>query len=385
MYSQKCYRYWKNLFSQLAIRFYQKGVSILQEQDGKTEKPTPKRLQDAKKKGQIPKSQDLSSGISFAVFAFLLTMILTYTLEYAFIFFKNFFSMNLSAIHIENDMSAIGTNAIIYFLILVGPALILAFFTGVIGNLIQVGFVFVTESLKPSFDKMNPVSNLKNIFGKQALFGLLKNLVKLTIIIYITYSAIEEAIYPILNLSSVGTENIFYIVVELARKIGVNISIFLIVLGIADYAYQRYEHTNKLKMSQQEIKDEHKDMEGDPQIKSQRKQRHQEMINGNIQDVSEATVVITNPTHLAIAVRYNQEDNQDEVPIVVVKGADLMAQKMRELARESDVPIIENIPVARNLYQTVEAGQPIPMDMYQAVAEILALIMQLEESRKDKI
>lgn len=357
----------------------------MQEQDGKTEKPTPKRLQDARKKGQIPKSQDLSSAISFAVFSYLLTMILTYLLEYGFLFFRNFFSMNLTSIHIQNDLSALGTNVIIYFLILVGPALILAFFTGIIGNMIQVGFVFVTEALKPSFSNMNPVSNLKNIFGKRALFGLLKNLVKLGIILYITYSAIEGAIYPLLNLSNIDIEQMFYVVIELAREIVTNISIFLIILGIVDYVYQRYEHNNKLKMTKQEVKDEHKEMEGDPQIKSERKQRHQDMINGNIQDVSEATVVITNPTHLAIAVRYNQEEEQDEVPIVLVKGADLMAQKIRERANEVHVPIIENKPVARNLYQTVEAGEPIPMEMYQAVAEILALIFQLEESKKGKI
>lgn len=355
------------------------------EQDGKTEKPTPKRLKDARDKGQIPKSQDLSSAISFTVFAYLLTTILTYTLEYAFVFFRNFFSMNLASVHIENDLSHLGGQMVISFLILVGPALILAFLSGYVGNLVQVGFLFVAEALKPSFDRLNPVSNLKNMFGKQALFGLLKNLVKLGIILYITFSAIEEAIYPIFNLSSVGTERIFYIVIDLARNISMKISIFLIVVGLADFIYQRYEHNNKLKMTKQEIKDEHKEMEGDPQVKSERKQRYQEMVSGSIQDVEEATVIITNPTHLAVAIRYDQEEKKDEVPIVVVKGADYMAQKIREQAQASNVPIIENKPVARSLYKTAEAGDPIPIDMYQAVAEILALIFQLEESQKHKI
>lgn len=355
------------------------------EQDGKTEKPTPKKLSDARKKGQIPKSQDLSSALSFAIFAFFLTVILTYTLEYSFVFFKNFFSMGLNIENIENELGALGMRAIVYFFILVGPALLIAFTSGVLGNLVQVGFVFVSESLKPSFDKMNPVSNLKNIFGKQAVFGLLKNIVKMGVILYIAYSALEEKIYPIMNLSNVGTERLFFIVVELAREVGIQISIFLIVIGIADYAYQRYEHTNKLKMTKQEIKDEYKEMEGDPQVKSERKQRYQSMLSGSIQDVEEATVVITNPTHLAIGIRYDRDENQDEVPIVLVKGADYMAQRIKEQAKLSDVPIIENKPVARALYKSAEAGEPIPMDMYQAVAEILALIFQLEESKKHKI
>lgn len=357
----------------------------MSDKDGKTEKPTPKRLSDAKKKGQIPKSQDLSSAISFALFAFLLTQILTYTLEFSFVFFKKYFSSGFQTDSLQNDLTPFGLDLVVMFLILVGPALLLAFASAYIGNLVQVGFVFVSESLKPSLDKLNPVSNLKNIFGKQALFGLLKNIAKMTVVLFIVYSSFEELIGPILHLSNVGTERIFYIMVELARSVGLKISIFLVVLGIADYAFQRYQHTSQLKMTKQEIKDEHKEMEGDPQIKHQRKQRHIDMLNGNIQDVADATVVITNPTHIAIAIRYEQGGDGDEVPMILVKGADIMAEKIKELAKESEIPMVEDVPVARYLYKNGNAGEPIPMDMYQAVAEILALILQLEETKKHKI
>lgn len=138
-----------------------------------------------------------------------------------------------------------------------------------------------------------------------------------------------------------------------------------------------------MKMTKQEVKDEYKESEGDPQVKSQRKQLHRQMINGNMRDVETAAVVITNPTHLAIAIRY--EKGKDEVPIVVVKGADLIAEKIRERAREHDVPIVENKPIARNLYKNIQVGQPIPVDLYQAVAEIMALVYQMEELKKDKI
>lgn len=357
----------------------------MSDKDGKTEKPTPKRQNDAKKKGQIPKSQDLTSAISFAIFAFLFTQILSYTLEHSYTFFRNYFSRGFSYATLENDMSHMGINLVVVFLLLVGPALILAFASAYVGNLLQVGFVFISESLKPSLDKLNPINNLKNIFGKEALFGLIKNIAKMTVVILIVYSSIEDFIDPILHLSNVGTEKIFYIVIDLAKSVGLKIAIFLVVLGIADYAFQRYQHNSRLKMTKQEIKDEFKEMEGDPQIKQQRKQRHREMINGNIRDVVDATVIITNPTHISIAIRYERDAENDEVPIVLVKGADIMAAKIKEIAKEADIPMVENVPVARHLYKHVEAGQPIPMEMYQAVAEILALIFQLEESKKHKI
>lgn len=355
----------------------------MSEKDGKTEEPTGKKISDAKKEGQIPKSQDLSSAISFTIFAFLLVFLLSYTFEYAFIFFKNYFSANLTLVNIENELDALGLNVILFFFILSGPALAIAFLSAYIGNLIQVGFMFVAEPLKPSADRLNPVSNLKNIFGKQALFGLVKNIMKLGAIIYIIYSSLGETIPPIFNLSNIGTSKIFYAVVELLRTIVIKISLFLVVLGVADYFYQRYEHNNQLKMTKQEIIDEHKEMEGDPQIKAQRKQFHRDLLSGNVGDVPDADVIITNPEHIAIAIRYDTEE--DEVPIVLVKGADHMAKLIRDKAEEADIPMIQNIPVARSLYKTTNAGEPIPADMYQAVAEILALIYQLEENKKGKI
>lgn len=358
----------------------------MSEKDGKTEKASPKKIRDARKKGQVPKSQDLSSSISFALFGLIITWLMTYVFQNAFVLMKNTLAIDLTQLSqngFENNLNLIGLRALLYFIVLAGPALLLAFLSGVIGNLVQVGFMFSGESIKPTFSKMNPISNIKNMFGKQAAFNLLKNLAKLGLVIYIMYSTIVAYIFPIMNLAHVGTANIILIVFEIIREVAMKLSIFLVVLGIADFAYQFYDHRKNLRMSKQEIKDEYKESEGDPQMKSERKHRHQEMLSGNIQDVQDATVVITNPTHLAVAIRYKQDE--DEVPMVVVKGAELMAQQIRELAKEHDVPIIENKPVARSLYKSVEAGQPVPADMYQAIAEILALIYQLEANKKHKI
>lgn len=352
------------------------------EKDGKTEKPTPKKLREARKKGQVPKSQDLSSAVSFGLFALALTALSSYVIQRSYIFLQHAlrFEDPMTAVH---NLSSIGTQAMIWFLVLAAPFLGIAFLTGVIGNMVQVGFLFSGESLKPSLNKINPISGFKNIFGKKALFGLVKNIFKLVIVIGFTYSTLQDSAVLILNSGRVGTSALFPLVIELISSLAISLALFLFVLGIVDYVYQRYEHKKNLMMSMQDIKDEYKEMEGDPQVKSQRKAMYRNMLSGNLNDVKEATVLITNPTHFAIAIRYDQ--SKDHVPIVLAKGQDLMALKMRELAKESDVPMIENKPLARALYKEVEPMDPIPADMYQAIAEILALIFQAEKRRKHKI
>jgi len=353
------------------------------DKDGKTEKPTPKKLNEARKKGQVPKSQDLSSAISFGLFTLSFAPLATYVLHRGYIFLQESLRFGADPSSVVHELPAIGMRAIIWFLVLAGPFLAIAFFTGVVGNMAQVGFLLTTEPLKPSFSKINPISGFKNIVGKKALFGLVKNLMKLFIVVGFTLHTIYESAVIILNSGTVGFMGIFPLMIDLVSSLAIQLAAFLAILGILDYAYQRYDHKKNLMMSMQEIKDEYKEMEGDPQVKSQRKAMYKNMLSGNIKDVSDATVLLVNPTHFAIAIRYDA--SRDQVPIVLVKGQDHIALKMKEIAGESSVPIIENKPLARAMYKQVEPMDPIPVDMYQAIAEILALIMQAEENKKNKI
>lgn len=355
----------------------------MSEKDGKTEKPTPKKLREARRKGQVPKSQDLSSALSFGFFALSLTALAGYVLERTFVFLKQSLSFGTDVESAVSELPSLGMNAILWFFVLAAPFLIIAFFTGVVGNMVQVGFLFTTESLKPSFSKINPVSGFKNIFGKKALFGLVKNLLKLFIVVGFTLYTLWQSAHIILQSGTVGLFAIFPLVIDLVSTLAFRLALFLAILGIADYFYQRYDHKKNLMMSMQDIKDEYKEMEGDPQVKSQRKALYKNMLAGNIKDVLESTVLITNPTHFAIAIRYDQ--SKDQVPIVLVKGQDHIALKMREMAREEGIPIIENKPLARAMYKEVEPMDPIPTEMYEAIAEILALIFQAEQSKKHKI
>lgn len=353
------------------------------DKDGKTEKPSPKKLKDTRKKGEIAKSPDLTSAVTFVVFLAASTFLGTYILKQGFLYLKIYLSAGFSVNGLENNLANIGMKSILFILVLAGPFLAIGFIASFLASMLQTGFLFSTEPLKMSFKKINPISGFKNMFSKKTLFTLLKNLIKLGLVFGMAYSTVKKSVLLLVNAGNVGTQKLFFLLMELIKDLGIQLGILLLVLGIADYLYQVYDHRKNLRMSKQDLKDEYKESEGDPQMKGKRKQFQRQMTNGMLADVETATAVITNPTHLAIAIRYDKE--KDEVPMIVAKGADHQAAKIRERAKESNVPIIENKPVARAMYQSIEVGQPIPVDMYQAIAEILALVYQMEEMNKHKI
>ncbi|WP_407371249.1 flagellar biosynthesis protein FlhB [Carnobacterium sp.] len=353
------------------------------EKDGKTEKASPKKLRDTRKKGEIPKSPDLTSAVTFIVFIFAATFLGNYILKYSLLYLQNYLSAGFTVNGLENNLANIGMKSIIFVLVLAGPFLAIAFVAAFVSSIAQTGFLFSAEPIKFKLSKINPISGFKNMFSKKTLFTMIKNVAKLALVFWMAYKTLETSIYLILNSSNVGTEKLFFLMSDLVLELGTQLGVLLLLLGLIDYIYQVYDYRKNLKMSKQELKDEYKESEGDPQIKSQRRQRYRQLSKGALQDVETATAIITNPTHLAIAIRY--EKGKDEVPIIVAKGADYQAAKIRERAKDFDIPIIENKPVARAMYKTVEIGQPVPVDLYQAIAEILALVYQMEELNKHKI
>lgn len=355
----------------------------MSEKDGKTEKPTPKKIRDARKKGEMAKSQELSSALTFIVFALFGVSLITFTLQQSYPFLRNMLAISILDGDVRNNLNQIGMKAIAYFFILAGPFLAIAFLSGILANLVQIGFFFSGEPLKFKFSRLNPISGLKNMFSKKVLFNLAKNLIKLGLIVWMAFSSLEQASYYVLNAGKVGPEKMFFLLLEIVKEISFKLAILLMILGIADFAYQKYDHQKKLYMTKQEIKDEYKEMEGDPQMKGMRKQRYREMTRMMLKDVESASIVITNPTHLAIAIRYDK--TKDAVPVIVAKGTDHMAAIIRERAKEHQVPLMENKPLAQAMYQKVEIGMSIPNDFYQAIAEMLAVIYQMNEMKKKKI
>lgn len=259
------------------------------------------------------------------------------------------------------------------------PILGATMLSSLIANVGQGGIVLTAEPLKPKFKNLNPAENIKKVFSKNGLFELLKSLAKFVVVGYLVYGAISDSL-PLVGRMSVmplgETTRLFSLLVF---RIAYRTGIFLFVVAAADFLFQRYRHEEQLKMTKQEIKDEMKETEGNPQVKGRIRSLRRALARRRMMaEVPKADVVITNPTHFAVALSYQR--NKMAAPVVVAKGADFMAKKIREIAGEHHVMLVENPPLARALYNTTDIGQAIPPDLYQAVAEILAYVYNAKKT-----
>ncbi len=341
----------------------------------KTEKATPRRRQEARKKGQVVKSNEIITVIVLS----LTLLILRYWVPYIINDFANFFRYILT--YLETDLTVNKAIRLIVEVILVtvkmvGPILLIALVAGYVANILQVGFLFTTESLKIDLNRLNPVSGLKRIFSKRALAELVKTVFKTCLVGFVAFYFLFKQLPRLSVLMDVPLKLSLETIGEITYTIGWRILAVLFVIAIADYAYQVYEYEQSLKMSKQEIKEEYKTIEGDPYLRAEIKARQRQMASRRMmQDVPKATVVITNPTHFAVALKY---EDKMQAPVVVAKGQDLVAQRIKALAMDNDVVIVENKILARTLYKEVEIGVPIPEELYKAIAEVLAYVYRLK-------
>jgi flagellar biosynthetic protein FlhB len=242
----------------------------------------------------------------------------------------------------------------------------------VLANYVQVGILFTTEPLKPSLSKINPLNGLKNMFSLKKLVELVKNLIKIILIGIYGWLVIKDNSADLLKMPYMDFMQGFILMYKVTYDMIVSVAFVLFIIAVIDYFYQRWEFEKSIRMSKQEIKEEYKQMEGDPQIKSKMRAMQRSMIRKRmLQEVPKATVIITNPTHLSIAVKY---EAGMRAPVVLAKGADYLAMRIREIAKENNIPIVENKPLAQALYKIVEIEQEIPEEYYRAVAEILSII-----------
>ncbi|ABR36364.1 fused FliR family export protein/FlhB family type III secretion system protein [Clostridium beijerinckii] len=347
--------------------------------DDKTEEATPKKKSESRNKGQIARSKDVSVAITMVICTLLISSLwgmLTNGFKEVLIYFFNF-PMIGDFNHATISNLAITTVIKIgsYLLPFALPIMV----GGVIASLLQTGFIITAEPLKPSFGKLNPLSGLKNMISKRSIVDLSKNLVVITIVSIICYKYISGNYQSILGISNLYLPSLSDEVKNLVVGIFKQICIVLVIIAGIDYFLQVRMHNKEMRMTKQEVKDEYKQSEGDPKIKGKIKQRQRELgMKRMMQSVADATVVITNPTHLAIAIKY-EEGKDMEAPKVVAKGADYVAFKIKSIAKENEVPVIENKPLARLMYDRVEVDQDIPQDLYQAVAEILVVVMKLKK------
>lgn len=345
--------------------------------DDKTEEATPKKLSDARKKGQVARSKDLGLAITLAACTVVILVlggsiakVLRDTLVY---YLSKNFKTDFSELFISHEIMTAMLQMAKAFL----PMALIIMVSGIIASIIQTGFMFTKEGLKPSFSKLNPINGLKNMFSMRSLVDLIKNLAVVCVVSYVGYLFIKENYYTILQFGNVYMPDIGKEMQTLVVDIFKQITLVIVVIAILDFVYQKFKFKKDMKMTKEEVKEEYKQSEGDPQIKSKIKQKQREIASRRMmQAVPDATVVITNPTHYAVALKYTE--GQMESPKVVAKGADFIALKIKEKAQESEVPIIENKPLARLIYDKVEIDEEIPQEMYQAVAEVLAIVFKMQ-------
>ena len=369
-----------NIFREIVNLIPLVPIGLIFSSDDKTEEATPKKKSESRNKGQIARSKDVSVAITMLVCTLLISilwgMLTTGFKEIIIYFFK--FPM-LETLNQKGTLFNITILIILKIAGLLLPFALPIMLGGVIASLLQTGFLFTKEPLKPSFGKLNPLSGMKNMVSKRSLVDLVKNMVVITIITYLAYSYMVKNYQSILGISNLYLPSLGEEVKNLVVGIFKQICIVLVTIASIDYFLQVRMHNKDMKMTKQEIKDEYKQSEGDPQLKGKIKQMQREIgMRRMMQSVAEATVVITNPTHLAIALKYEEGGNM-EAPKVVAKGADYIALKIKNMAKEHKVPVIENKPLTRMMYDRVEIDDDIPQDLYQGVAEILAIVMNLKK------
>ncbi len=343
----------------------------------RTEQATPKRRDEARKKGQVAKSRELAS------VSVLLSSL--FTLYWGSSFFMTHLCKTLGYYLAHLNTLDIGINSIQsltllgmkQFFILLGPLFFVITFIALLSNYLQVGTLFTWEPVIPKFSKINPMEGFKRLFSLQSIVEFIKSLFKLIIVTWIAWSTVQDHLGLLPPLLDETPYQITAYIGEVSFKIFWKSCLAMILLSVMDYMYQRWEFEKNIRMTKQEVKEEYKQTEGDPQVKSRIRSIQRELARKRMmQEVPEADVVITNPTHLAVALKY--ETGKMEAPYVVAKGAGIIAERIRQIARENGIPVVENKPVAQSLYKLVEIGQIIPENLFQAVAEIFAYVYRLK-------
>lgn len=358
-------------------------VGILLSTGDKTEEPTNKKKKDERKKGNVAKSKEIVNAITLCGVILTIYTMSGFMINETKKLISSFLTIDMNTNLDYTFVSDLINNISFTFIKMFLPIGIVTLLLGVLANIIQTGLLLNTEGLKPKLSKINPINGFKNMFSMKALGNMAKSILIIIVLSYIGYSFIKKNFSTILKSGDLYFPYLLYWIIDIIKSLLSVILIAVIVIAIIDFVYESYNHKKGLKMTKQEIKEEYKQMEGDPNIKGKIKQKQRQLASQRMmQSVPSATVIVTNPTHLSIAIRY--EKSKDSAPVVVAKGADHVAMKIREIANENDIPLIENKPLARMIYKKVDINNEIPSDMYELVAEVLVAVYKIKNSYKFK-
>ncbi len=348
----------------------------------KSEDATPKRLREARKKGQVSKSRDLET--IFVLIAFFIA--LSFSMAYAGAelkrLMKTVFLTVADPVLTGSTLMTLGKDCLMTMAKVCAPALLSAFGIALIVGYLQVGPVFSLEPLKPQGKKLNPLEGLKNMFKTLTFIELIKNILKITFIFFISYYILKGSLFELLQTARLPLLDSAKLAGDFIFQIVIRVLILFLAIAIADFMVQRWQYLKQMRMSKDEVKREYKQDEGDPLIKSHRRSLHREMVFSDMpQQVKGADVVVTNPIHVAVAIKYDREEMG--APEIVAKGQRLYADAIRKVAEENGVPIMRNIPLAWSLLE-LEVGDAVPEELYTTVAEILAMVYKMKQKTEEK-
>ena len=349
----------------------------------KTEPATEKKLQDARKEGQVAKSREIANGLGLlSLFLVLKFYVGTMGTKFLEMFHASYNSIPEALTFWEgnmpqSEMRLLFNQLMAEILLIIAPILLIGCVVAFLSDVVQVKWKVTGKPLIPKFSKLNPIKGFKKIFSVNSLVELVKSIAKIGLIVYIAYSYLKDKVVLIYSLYDMPLLQAIGLAGEMVTDLGIRIAAIYMVIALADFIYQKFKFSQDMRMTKQEIKDEFKQAEGDPQVKGRIRQKMREASQRRMmQDLPRADVVITNPTHYAVAIQYDPD--VADAPVVLAKGADHLAARIKEAAKENHIEIVENKPLARMLYANVEVGQMVPPELYQAVAEVLAFVYKLQ-------
>lgn len=348
-------------------------MSDEEDDSSKTEDPTQKKLDEARKKGQVPQSKEVNSWITLLA----ATLLIGTATGGLFINFEQFLKVFLEQPHLmgSGGIGSVLSQTMIKTLGFIAVPMIVLFVAALIGPFAQVGFMVAPEVLKMDFSKVSPMKGAKRLFSMKSIVEFIKSLLKIVAIGWVGYILVAPYFPTIEHTMNQPVSEILHNLYAMTMRMLVGMMVALLIIALADLLYQRWDFNKSMRMTKQELKDEYKQTEGDPHVKGKLKQlRFEKSRQRMMQAVPKADVIITNPTHFAVALKYNPDEM--DAPTVVAKGVDDVALRIRELGKENNVEIVENPPLARSLYADVELEQAIPPELFKAVAEVISYVFQ---------
>ncbi len=347
----------------------------------KTEDPSQHKIDESKRKGEVASSKELTSVLVLSACIMTLGLSLLFVYQEMEEFIRWIMHLDSSTAFTEKSLKTIVNKTATTALVCAAPVCLVALCSGIIANVAQIGFIFAPDVLEWKPDRIDPIKGMKRLFSMKAVVEAIKGVFKFIFILGIVYLYMKDDITQFVGFLHIDFFQAFMIGKDILIKLGFAILAGLVIIAIADFAYQKFAHKKKLMMTKEEVKKESKEQDGSPEVKQRIRQIQREQAQKRmLADIPTADVIITNPTHISIVLKYDQETMV--APGIVGKGADHLAMKIREIAKEHNIPIVENVPLARALYKSVKVGEGVPRTLYKAVAEVLAFVYKLKRKNK---